>query len=207
MATSEGRKILLDRNQYQLASMTALYTAVKIHEHEAMDPALVSSLSRGVHTTEAVENMERRMLNAIRWHVNPPTAFSFAREMLKVVPTHLLASPERENIMEMTQFQITLAISDYELSLHLASHIAFASLLNAVENTCAHGVFYTEFESMMATTLGIGLSEIQSLRITLYELVNGCAPMVISVPSCNDKDMESHSSLGACGMSPRSVNA
>ena len=49
MSTPVGHQILLDRNAYQLASMTALYSAVKIHEQEAMDPNLVSSrLRRGV---------------------------------------------------------------------------------------------------------------------------------------------------------------
>merc|ERR1712232_842236 len=54
MSTPNGREVLLDRNLYQLAAMTALYSSVKIHEQEAMDPDLMSMLSRGVHTPAAV---------------------------------------------------------------------------------------------------------------------------------------------------------
>jgi hypothetical protein len=76
MATPDGQTVFLYRSLFQLAAMTALYTAVKIHEHEAMDPALVSCLSRGAYSPEAVEAMEARMLTAIQWRVNPPTALA-----------------------------------------------------------------------------------------------------------------------------------
>merc|ERR1712226_396506 len=54
MMTSQSQVAKTDVKVYQLAAMTALYTAVKIHEPEVMDPKLISNLSRGVYQPEEV---------------------------------------------------------------------------------------------------------------------------------------------------------
>lgn len=207
MNTEEGRNVLLDRSQYQLAAMTALYTSVKVHEHEAMDPKLVSTLSRGAHCAEAVEEMENRMLKAIQWRVNPPTAMAFVRNMLNLVPDHLLGEGERETVVELTQFQIDLATCDYVFSQQLASSIAFASLLNAVESVTDDGMFYNNFETTMSREVGFSLSDLRNIRMALYEAVNGNEPMEVSMAPSNEKGMESYASSGEYNTSPRSVNA
>lgn len=207
MSTPDGRQILLDRNRYQLAAMTALYTAVKIHEHEAMDPTLVSTLSRGAHSAEAVEHMETRMLKAIQWRVNPPTASAFVRHMLDLVPSHLMDSSAKETVMELTQFQVDLATCDYKFSQAPTSHIAFASLMNAVESVATDHVFLSTFESSMANAIRIDALSTRDIRIALYEAVNGNEPMEISMAPCSDKNMEICSSSGEFNTSPRAVNA
>jgi hypothetical protein len=210
MATPDGQTVLLDRNLFQLAAMTALYTAVKIHEHEAMDPALVSSLSRGAHSPEAVEAMESRMLNAIQWRVNPPTALAFVRSMLDLVPQHLMGVSERETVMELTKFQVDLAGSDYTYSQAPASSIAFASLLNAMESVTSDGMFFANFEATMAMSIRIDVSGLRNIRMGLYESVNDTESMDMQIHNNGEKlDMEeSYSSLGgSIYSSPRSVNA
>jgi hypothetical protein len=206
MSTPDGRGILLDRNQYQLAAMTALYTAVKIHEHEAMDPTLVSTLSRGAHSAEAVELMESRMLKAIQWRVNPPTASAFVRHMLELVPAHLMDTSAKDTLLELTQFQVELATCDYKFSQAPASRIAFASLMNAVESIATDQVFLTNFEKTMANSLRIDALSTRDIRIALYESVNGNEPMEISMAPCPDKNMEICSSSGEFNTSPRAVN-
>ena len=207
MTTPDGRQILLDRNQYQLAAMTALYTAVKIHEHEAMDPELVSSLSRGAHSAQAVESMESRMLNAIQWRVNPPTAASFVRHMLDLVPSHVMDATSRDTITELTQFQVDLATCDYTFAQRSASHIAFASLMNAMDSVTTDAAFLVKFESTMASAIQVDPSATRDIRIALYESVHGNEPMEICLPPCNDKTIEIYSSSGEFNTSPRSVNA
>merc|ERR1712176_1277579 len=103
MGTPSGYEILLDRNLYQLAAMTALYSSVKIHEQEAMDPSLVSTLSRGVHSPKA---MERKMLSAVDWRVNQPSAMSFARLMIDLIPDQYLDSHQKEALLDITKLQI-----------------------------------------------------------------------------------------------------
>ena len=52
LLTKVGQAALQDRNVYQLVAMTCLYSAIKIHERQALSPAVVSQLSRGVYTAE-----------------------------------------------------------------------------------------------------------------------------------------------------------
>jgi len=174
MATPSGQEILLDRNLYQLASMTSLYSSVKIHEMEAMDPNLVSRLSRGVHSAAAVELMESKMLKAIQWRVNPPTAMSFARMIINnLVPDHLLSPCEKETILDITRFQIELTVNEYDFSTFNGSSIAFACMLNALESCSDDGMFLANFETTMGKTLLVDEYCIQNLRVAIYELMNG----------------------------------
>jgi hypothetical protein len=214
MATPSGQEILLDRNLYQLSAMTALYSSVKIHEQEAMDPNLVSSLSRGAHSPQAVEAMESRMLNAIQWRVNPPTAMSFVRMMIDLVPEHMLGAAERETIVELTRFQIDMSINEYEFSRFDASSIAFACILNATESVSDDGAFHSTFESAMGGALGIDVRGLRDLRIALYELMSGCGDnIVLPQPSTSASMVLETSNCGeqipkdCYYSSPRSVNA
>jgi len=125
---------LLDRNKFQPAVMTAFYTADKVHERHALNPRFVTKLSRGLHSKEEVEAMEFRMLDAIQWRVNPPTALSFARHLLDLVPSVLIDGSTRETAMELAKYQVELAVSCYDLSLEKTSPTAFSSLLNSIES-------------------------------------------------------------------------
>jgi len=188
MATPSGQEILLDRNLYQLAAMTALYSSVKIHEQEAMDPKLVSTLSRGVHSSQAVEAMESKMLTAIQWRVNPPTAMSFVRSMIDLVPDHLMHSCEKETFLDIAKFQIELIVNEYKFCTFNASSIAFACALNAIESVMGDGMLYTDFETTMGKTIMVDDSCVRDLRITIYELMN-------SSDATNDIQMNSKNSL------------
>lgn len=173
MSSPSGQEILLDRNLYQLAAMTALYTSVKIHEQEAMDPNLVSTLSRGVHSAQAVEAMESKMLTAIQWRVNPPTAMSFVRSMIDLIPDHLIHSCEKDAILDVAKFQIEMVVNEYDFCTFNASSIAFACALNAMESVVADGMLYADFETTMGKTLMVDDSCVRDLRIAIYELMNG----------------------------------
>jgi len=173
MSTPSGQEILFDRNLYQLAAMTALYSSVKIHEQEAMDPNLVSSLSRGVHSAQAVEAMESKMLTAIQWRVNPPTAMSFVRSMIDLVPDHLMHSCQKETVVDIAKLQIEMIVNEYDFCTFNASSVAFACALNAMESVLDDGMLYTNFETTMGKTMMVDDSSVQDLRIAIYELMNG----------------------------------
>lgn len=193
MATPSGLEILIDRNLYQLAAMTALYSSVKIHEQEAMDPKLVSTLSRGVHSPQAVEAMESKMLNAIQWRVNPPTAMSFVRLMIDLVPDHLINSCEKETILDITILQIEMTINEYDFSTFDASSIAFACTLNAIESVMDDGMLYANFETTMGKVILVDVGDyvdgrVRDLRIAIYELMNGSKSVDGSFQMKNNKN-------------------
>ena len=86
-------------------------------------------LRRHLADMNAVEAMEFRMISALKWRVNPPTAMSFVRQMMHLVPAELMGASERETVLELAQFQVDLATMDYEFSQSPCSTIAFASAL------------------------------------------------------------------------------
>ncbi|KAL3922904.1 MAG: hypothetical protein SGILL_001954 [Bacillariaceae sp.] len=214
MSTPVGQDILLDRNLYQLASMTALYSSVKIHEQEAMDPNLVSSLSRGAHSAKAVEEMEFKMLKAIQFRVNPPTAMSFVRSMMDLVPDHMLGPTERETIAEITKFQIELSVNEYDFCQFRASSVGFAALLNSFESLVEDGMFFANFETTMSQAVGIDNHHLRDLRIALYELMNGSDSVAIQDLTAATTSGKMDTSFGQpvnvdgqYETSPRAVNA
>merc|ERR1711981_230230 len=80
----------VDRADFQLTSMTCLYTAIKIHAPAALGLDLMSQLSHGVYSEEQIEAKELEILSALRWRVNPPTASAFVRELLCLLPENLI---------------------------------------------------------------------------------------------------------------------
>mmetsp|Transcript_12867 Transcript_12867/g.30083 ORF Transcript_12867/g.30083 Transcript_12867/m.30083 type:complete len:299 (-) Transcript_12867:226-1122(-) len=173
MSTPSGKEILLDRNQYQLAAMTALYSSVKIHEQEAMDPNLVSSLSAGVHSPKAVEAMEFKMLTAIKWRMNPPTAISFVRLMVDLFPHSFFPSCEKETIMDVAKIQIDLILNKYSFCTIQESAVALACMMNAIESVTDDGIFCANFASVVGKIISIDDAVLQELRFAIYELMNG----------------------------------
>lgn len=209
LSTREGQSTLYDRDQYQLAVMTSLYIAVKIHEREAMDPKLVSNLSRGAHSPEAIEAMESKILNAIQWRVNPPTAYSFVQQILSLVPVEFLGHVERETVLELTRLQLEVSTVEYEFSMIRASAIAYASLLNSIESISVDGMYIARFESMMNQVLRIPLEGIHTIRIKLYEAINKISGTgtVISQSSTISTGSKTYNSSTSYQSSPRSVSA
>jgi hypothetical protein len=168
---SKDSQILYDRTQFQLAVMACLYTTAKIHERCALEPESVATLSRGLHSKEDVEQMESRMLHAIQWRVNPPTAMAFVRALLDLFSA--MDSTTQKTICDLANYQIELAVCDYHLSQSPASSIAFASLLNAIESVDAQdGRFSAYFASTACQILKIDLTRIQTIRVRLYEAVS-----------------------------------
>jgi hypothetical protein len=147
LASAEGTTARNDRNVFQLASMTALYTAIKIHEPNAMDPKSVARLSRGVFSPEEIEKMEIKLLHALKWRVNPPTTLSFARKLLSLIPEQVLDGDLRGAVFDLTRCQTEFAIGNYQLVPVPASTVAYSALMNSLEslglgdkvvNNCSH---------------------------------------------------------------------
>lgn len=133
LMTETGRHALDDRKVFQLAAMTSLYTAIKIHEPEAMEPKVVANLSRGTYTEQQVIDMEMSILTAIEWRMNPPTAMSFLNAFFAFLPECATSQQERDAVYELAKYQIELAVNEYSLVAVDSSTIAFSALCNALE--------------------------------------------------------------------------
>lgn len=167
-----GHSILIHRNEFRLAVITAFYTAVKVHEAECMSPKIVSTISRDEYSCEDIEAMEFRMLNAIKWKVHPPTAMSFIRTILDLFPCHLLQQSEHKSFLILAELQVQLAIESYNSCMLSASSIGVAALFNAVECLCSDSPSIGEFEEIMSKIANIDPNNLRDIRFHLCKLVN-----------------------------------
>lgn len=167
LASRMGKPVLHDRSQFQLAAMTCLYLCVKTHEPEVMSAELVSTLSRGAHSQQEVEIMERRILHALTWQVNSPTTLSFVREFLKLLPAELLDHDMRATLMEICKFQSELAVADYNLVVVGSSSLAYASLMNGLESLCMDRSILGYVSSILAQAAGINLFSEQLVHVQI----------------------------------------
>jgi lipoyl(octanoyl) transferase len=131
----------VDKNLFQLLAMTCLYMSIKLNEYKhliipgsrsSMDTIL--QLSRGFFTLEEMEKMEFDVLNVLGWHVHPPTPQVFVKHFL------FFLGIEQHEIHDLSQFMVELSIMDYFFVSYKPSEVALASLLNAVDRLCPHGM-------------------------------------------------------------------
>lgn len=173
--------VLNDRATFQLAAMTSLYMAVKIHEPEAMDPVTVSTLSRGTYSAKDIEDMELEILNALQWHVHPPTSISFAREMLSLLPDDSLTPTQRNTVEQISTMQLELAVADYDLIAVKPSTIAFCSIMNAIESIALDPKAIACISCVLSSAIGIDGNDedITELSNYLYASVARREPTII----------------------------
>mmetsp|Transcript_15327 Transcript_15327/g.33122 ORF Transcript_15327/g.33122 Transcript_15327/m.33122 type:complete len:361 (+) Transcript_15327:187-1269(+) len=133
LCTSSHRaeRARFDRKEYQLAAMTTLYIAVKLHEPLEMDATLVARLSRGLHTASEVTTLERDMLIALSWRVSAPSPYDFTNYILKLLPKAFEGVAPSLN--DFSHFQCELATGDYAYVPLRTSFVAIAAVLNSLE--------------------------------------------------------------------------
>jgi hypothetical protein len=204
-----GSPALQDRKVFQLAAMTCLYTAIKIHEPQAMESKSVAQLSKGAYTEEQVTDMELEILNAIQWRMNPPTALSFINNFLALLPETMMISSDIDTVYELAKFQTELALYEYSLVEVNASTVALAAMMNALESVaCAKSM------DIMTMLAKVSANDIESRLITesrdkLYKLVSGVSltgPCVTHLtPKSSPESKRFMSRHGFVPVSPRSV--
>jgi hypothetical protein len=178
--------ILHDRSAYQLACMTCLYVAAKIHEPEAMDPSLVSNLSRGTYSVEQIEACERDILQKLQWRMNPPTTLSFVRKLLELMPEEVMTIAAKVKVYKVCEVQAQAASESNERI--AASKVAFCSILNALVGNFDDKI-HAWVGYMLAQSIGIdGISDeivqIQDSLFVCISEVSGASPRSVKQLRC-----------------------
>jgi hypothetical protein len=169
LATPEGTTARNDRSSYQLACMTALYTAVKIHEPKAIHPEFLARFSCGAFTSRDIEFMEVTLLRALKWRVNPPTAWDFVHKLMSLIPSDLLTKDLRQMAVDLALLQTELAVANYEFVTVRASIIAYSALMNSLKTLgIVHEVGYILSQPMKIHCNGVHVASVQSV---LYRLL------------------------------------
>mmetsp|Transcript_20091 Transcript_20091/g.29816 ORF Transcript_20091/g.29816 Transcript_20091/m.29816 type:complete len:335 (+) Transcript_20091:331-1335(+) len=120
-------------NMALLTSLSTLHLAIKLHDTKKIRISTLASLSRGQFGPKHIEEMEWVILNALQWKLHPPTAYSFIFYFLLFLPKEASSLVQRE-IFELSRYFTELAMCDSVLVKTKASTIAFASVLNVIQD-------------------------------------------------------------------------
>ena len=172
LCTPQGAAGRVDRWAFQLACMAALYTAVKIHEPQAMTPDLIARLSNGAYTRDDIERMERRLLTALQWRVNPPTCKQFAAIMIHdLLPSHVVDNAMKDVVMDLTVLQSELAVAHSLCVGAPASSVAYAALMNALESLGLDETVLSKLGTFLAQSLQIQCQAVENIQNVLYQIL------------------------------------
>lgn len=119
-------------NTALLTSLTTLHLAVKLHDTKKIKLSTLANLSRGQFGPANIEEMEMVILNALGWAVHPPTAYSFISHLLLILPQEA-STNVRKDLYELSRYLTELTVCDSFFVEHNASTIAFAAILNVMD--------------------------------------------------------------------------
>jgi len=172
LSTTEGIEAKKDRKIFQLTAMTCLYTAIKIHEVEAIDPTFISNLSKGNFTEKQVVDMEQKIIMSLQWRLNPPTPSSFIQKFLSIIPDKTMSKSEKSAVRKLATYQTELSVGDYNFLSYDASCIALASLANAIQAT-RRGYFQHILQTISKIAdIDISSQAFMKCRESLYTKMN-----------------------------------
>eukprot|EP00523_Entomoneis_sp_CCMP467_P011681 CAMPEP_0168720008 /NCGR_PEP_ID=MMETSP0724-20121128/1336_1 /TAXON_ID=265536 /ORGANISM="Amphiprora sp., Strain CCMP467" /LENGTH=376 /DNA_ID=CAMNT_0008766587 /DNA_START=90 /DNA_END=1220 /DNA_ORIENTATION=+ len=185
---------VVNKKVFQLAAMTALFLAVKLHEPAKLSMASMIELSRGSFTVQQMAAMEISLIRGLSWHLHPPTAHSFTKRFLHLVPLSSIALDVLYDVLELSRFLAELSVIDYFFVTQRPSHVAVAAIANAMQDIASVSFeAQNEFGQLMLSSYGIdilGSTDIMECRNRLRllcalqgNLANGAmaaapAPMV-----------------------------
>jgi len=194
------------RKEYQLASMTALFMAIKINEPIMIDMVMLTELSKGIYTKEDFAKMETDMLSGLNWRVSGPTPQSFVAHLLALIQyqqqqqqqqqydqnscttnnRESFSPSELQKIFDISLYQIELSVGEHKLMTQKPSAVAIASIWNCIEeyyNEADDGtpsIFHRQLLDVISSIESIQIDKEQFLDIkeTLTKLYrNGSGTM------------------------------
>ena len=128
---------LRDQCKFQLLTVTALYTSIKINEEVPVSSDLFSKMCRNTYSAEEIEDMERTLLSGLSWRCQAPTAHQIVLYIFSLLLPYVGNIPQVvwAFLMDEVKYMTELAVRDYYFSTQRASTIALAAILNVVHDT------------------------------------------------------------------------
>ncbi|KAL7459663.1 hypothetical protein ACHAWC_011405 [Mediolabrus comicus] len=135
-SSPRAQKALYSKKEYQLASMTCLYLAVKLFEPMVIDASLLAAISQGCYAEKDIIDMEEDILHALKWRMNGPIVHDFISHIMVFLPKSAYSHAQHDVttiLSDFSRYQAEISVCDYDLSLMNNGDIALAALLNSIE--------------------------------------------------------------------------
>jgi len=128
--TRKDHRFLCSRTNFQLASISCLYVAIKVNETIMVSSELFASVSGGMHTAAQIEETEFEILKALDWHISPPTALAFVYGYLDLMN---IPCATYDAVLELAKFQTEVSVQEYKFVNAKRSEIAYCAIMNVLE--------------------------------------------------------------------------
>ena len=163
------------RPKYQLAAVTSLYTAIKLHEPIGMDVDTAALLTQGVNTAEEIIDCEREMLQALKWRMHGPSPIRFVNYILELLPvSSRCSSEELDKIRKRSCEQIEKSTEDYGCVVLRPSSLALAAVLNSLKHVPQDIVSIEErddFVQVISDTFDMDIMDSKLIKIVRMRLL------------------------------------
>ncbi|KAK1734362.1 cyclin family protein [Skeletonema marinoi] len=127
---------LRDQSKFQLLTIAALYSSIKVNERVALSSELFSEICLRSYTAEEIEAMERTLLNGLSWRCNAPTAHQVGLSILSLILPYVdIPEVTWGFLMDEMKYLTELAVQDYYFSTQRMSTTALAAVFNVVNDT------------------------------------------------------------------------
>jgi hypothetical protein len=80
-----SNEALRDQSKFQLLTIAALYSSIKVHERVALSSDLFAEICSRAYTAEEIEDMERILLSGLSWRCHSPTAHQIGLSILSLI--------------------------------------------------------------------------------------------------------------------------
>eukprot|EP00934_Nitzschia_sp_Nitz4_P005857 Nitzschia sp. Nitz4//scaffold220_size35126//10953//11987//NITZ4_007830-RA/size35126-processed-gene-0.15-mRNA-1//-1//CDS//3329542529//5847//frame0 len=198
----------MTKKGFQLYAVASLYLAVKVHgetdsqsgQRMKLRVSAFEELSRGIFNVETIEAAEKRILDLLKWHVNPPTSAGFMDHLARMFPheasdKYFTPSDMKSRLFNLARYLSELSCFSYSTSRATASVVAFASVLCAAESMSTSTTpippdVYQNFVSIITeatqglsphdTSVSRVRAELKALAPTLFPEPSPCLVRVVS---------------------------
>ena len=127
---------LRDQSQFQLLTIAALYSSIKVHERVALSSDLFAEICSRTYTAEEIEDMERILLSGLSWRCHSPTAHQIGLSILSLILPYVdIPEVTWGFIIDEMKYLTELAVREYYFSTQRTSTIAVAAIFNAISVT------------------------------------------------------------------------
>lgn len=212
LCTKVGSSI--DSKTFRLLCVTCIYTAIKVHGYACVAPSSFAQLCQYEYTTEQIEEMESKLLNALQWRMNPPTGRSFLRLFVELLPVQ---DDDKQIVLELADYQVVQSMQTEKWISIASSAIAYCAFINALHTMGIDSLVVSSIQLLLRRSLNMDCGEEYDIKnALLHELVldsskNDDTLEKVFASSNDDDDDDklidigSKASQGSTSASPRSV--
>ena len=133
-SSGKGRsqEALDDKHKYQLAAISAFYTAIKIYERAELTVHKFAKYCQGYYEVEEITSMEEDILFALDWRVACPTPMDFVRHFIDLLPPEKMTSSISESLLEASQKHVDSTVTDIYFAFFKPSAVGAACLASSL---------------------------------------------------------------------------